>query len=711
MAITMQGAWTLSVTTNTAAFPQRFVIQGSDAADGAYDGTVGNTVHVTGAQWSVSVQHNPAGPVSWTPSAERMTTPTLAGGQVRFDIRSNDSGGDQDYDDLILRCSTPMSESEFVVYGTVHSYSGRCLFNPCFPSPWIVIDTPAALKRALEYDSLRAALEKLYPERLKVIRRPIPEPDPAPFRPMMIPLSDSEVEEPPQVALRGAQKHEAAVTTLAASTFDARRSLASSAFSSIAAHVPDIAKLKDRFRLFCNSQVRPGLLLRFMEYDRTAAELVGGPYTGSGARQILGLTVTDERGNYLFRFTRTLAEIAEEVGDVPGGGVLSTELRPDLIVQVISGGATPSPLFETALHANIPNLKRINLCIPESALNPGLTACQGGRAIQAIGNIFTIPGVGNTLDADGRITATHPSGPQITRGAWVGSLHLFGCFTDQPNVDRYTVRYRQPGGSWSFVQENYTHIFIPFIGDPASPAHKVGPFPESLAVDGGAHQTVPAYKNIESDPQWVVTHRLRKIILSSNLYASLLYPDAAGTVEFRIEGYDAAGNKVAGADDQIRLMIDNRPVFGNIDTIAMGGSAPGECGLFDLPSADEPLAMRFKVEHPGGFLQEYSIAVLRGSATPVAVADSTPPVQPMSLAYNEATHGSFFSGTFDAPAPDGDAYVVAELQPTAGAWLPAGKTFCAFAFEIHATPRTTDGYGLTGGSRRDLELIGISYEP
>jgi len=54
-------------------------------------------------------------------------------------------------------------------------------------------------------------------------------------------------------------------------------------------------------------------------------------------------------------------------------------------------------------------------------------------------------------------------------------------------------------------------------------------------------------------------------------------------------------------------------------------------------------------------------------------------------------------------------YVVAELQPVSGSWLPAGNTFCAFAFSISATPRLTDGWSLAGGYQLDSDLIGISY--
>lgn len=709
MAITMQGAWTISVKSKNASFPQRFLIQGSDSADGIYPGEPGSpAVNVTGAQWSITIQHNPNGPVSWLPSAERVTNPVLSGSQLTFDIQSNDSGGDHDYNDLVLSCATAANDSEFVLYGNVRTYEGFC-FNPCFRFPWLVIDTAQHLRELLKYPAVSKVIEALYPERVKIIRRPFPEPDPAPFRPIMIPLNAFTEESGAIFENIQPNAPVAAATSMKSITAYARLSLSAGVFDRVSPHVRDLAKLLDRIRLHCSVKDQPGLLLRFLEYDRTADELAGGAYSGEGDRQVLGLTVTDEQGNYIFRFTRTLADIAEEVSDVPSGGVLANELRPDILVQVVNGTTV---LFETGLHTNIPNLKRIDLCIPESVINPGPTACQGGRAIQAVGNIFTISGVGNTLDAEGRITATHSSGPQITRGAWAGRLDLFACFTDQPAVKYYTIRFRKPGSGWSFVQEEYKHVFIPFIGDPGHPAHKVGPFTRTLTIDGVTDPNAPAYNNIESDSQWLATHRLRKVKLSSSVYADQLYlTDHAGPVEFKIEGYDASGNKVAGAEDTITLYIDNRPVTGDIDTIALGAIAPGECGLFELPSANAALTIRFKADHPGGFTQRYYLDVRRGSNTAVAVSDTTTPVQPLDLVYNEATHGNFFFGTFNGVAPDSDNYVLAELQADSGAWLPSDKNFCAFAFELWGVRRATDGYHLNGAHRLDQELIGISFTP
>jgi hypothetical protein len=487
----MQGSWTVSVKSKSASYAQRFIISGADSGNGTYEGKTSTPpVFASGDQWSITIHHNPSGPVSWTPSAERIVFPYVSAGQIQFDIQSNDTGGDVDYNDLVLTCATPASPSEYVLYGNVKSYAGLCKFNPCYPFPWIVVDSPHHLKELLKYAEVRKVLEDIYPDRVRpylekpgLIRPPRPEPDPTPFLPLMVPLAqatDSGSTEAYSFApepSREAKASESKVMRLTSGMRmqTTRMDIGAATIGKVAPYASQIAKLKDAFRVGCTSEAKPGLLLRFLEYDRTTSELAGGPYTGDGDRQVLGLTVTDEQGNYIFRFTQTLADIAEETEDIVAGGPsVAQQLRPDIIVQIISGG-TAGVLYESALYPDVPNLKRIDLCVPEHILNPGPTACQGGRAIQSIGNVWTIPGVGNTLDANGRITATNPTGPQITRGAWVGRLDMFACFLDQPDVKFYTIRFRRPGGAWSFVQELYTHIKIADIGLPNYTGTKVGP--------------------------------------------------------------------------------------------------------------------------------------------------------------------------------------------------------------------------------------------
>jgi hypothetical protein len=154
--------------------------------DGTYPGDpAGVPVDVTGASWSLSIQNDPGG--GFVNSDDQVTFPTVSGGVVRFDVRSNDAGGDEDFDDLVLTCSTPESVSEFIVYGNASCYEGLCVFNPCSRRV-LVIDTIEALQLALANPALRVPIEELYPERIEPPPPPPLELEPVPFVPMVRPL-------------------------------------------------------------------------------------------------------------------------------------------------------------------------------------------------------------------------------------------------------------------------------------------------------------------------------------------------------------------------------------------------------------------------------------------------------------------------------------------------------------------------------------------
>ena len=301
----------------------------------------------------------------------------------------------------------------------------------------------------------------------------------------------------------------------------------------------------------------PGVVLRFQEYDRTNAELLGGAYSGDGNRETLGVCATDRNGNYIFRFTRSIADIAAEAtGDVAAGESVVVQALPDIIVEVLDAMAPTGVCYESAPYWNVNLRQRIDLCVPRGCGGRLPTTCQGGRAIQAIGNIFVID-PNNKIGTAGRVTAKSslPATPQARCAAWAGSLDLFACFLDQPDVVYYTLRFRRFGDpDWSFFQEKYTHLEVAKLGLPGYTGSLVGPNPAipPLQIDGGPAIAAPAYLNIESDAAWVLTHRDRKAVISSWLYAP-----TPGSVHFRIEGYTAAGVRVAAATDTIPFFIDN----------------------------------------------------------------------------------------------------------------------------------------------------------
>ena len=58
MAQTFYGEWFVQVVSRDAAFGQRFVVSGSDATDGAYDGVIGVSTPVSGDTWTLELEWN-----------------------------------------------------------------------------------------------------------------------------------------------------------------------------------------------------------------------------------------------------------------------------------------------------------------------------------------------------------------------------------------------------------------------------------------------------------------------------------------------------------------------------------------------------------------------------------------------------------------------------------------------------------------------------
>ena len=716
MTISMQGSWTVSVKSKAAAWAQRFRIAGSsNGVDGVYSGSTSTApVFVTGDQWGVTVEHNPTGPVSWTVSRNRLANSHVSGGQFVFDIESDDGGGvDEDFDDLVLTCAAPLAASDYFVYGAVKTYEGFCHFNPCFPRWYYVIDTFEQLRRLVEYAPARRVIEKFYPEEVKrLFKRPFPEPDPPPFHPLLIPtgLPDEEGLVVQGRAGLSAGTKAKAVRKVGADAASEMGNLAftlaaNQSFSSVELERSDLlalARLRDYIRLRpCDVHPVSETLLRFIEYDRTDAEKLGDPYTGTGNRTVLGLSATDEFGNYVFRFSQSFAQLAEEVGDVATGEDLATQLRPDLMIQVMA--SLPAGVaYESAPYYNIPNVRRINLCIPQSEIRR--PTCQGGRAIQAIGDLFIVPHPGTTLHADGTVSNTSTSGPHVDHAAWTGTLDLYACFLDTtPEVKFYSLRYSLDGSDWHFVNEAYYHLKQQ--PDATWLNTKVGPDARELRINnpGDPKVFVDSYLNIEEDNAWLFTHRDRKVQLNS-----FIYRPVAGEMWLEIQGYDASGEKVAGAVDTVHLLIDNHPATGDIDFIKLGVLDPGECALFDLASPGQALTVRYRVTDIEGFMANYALSVYRGSNTFVATEDVATSA-PVSFAYQSVVPFRF-RGTLDQTI-DPSGYLEIDMEPTSGAWLPSDKNFCAFSFELGVQDRVTDGKSVPGGRTLWRELIGISYNP
>ncbi len=719
MAIPIQGSWTVSVKSKSAAFPQRFIIAGADSGNGTYAGEVTTpAVSVTGANWRIQIQNDPGG--GFVDSADQIKFPTVSGLQYRFDIESNDAGGDQDFNDLILTCSTPVSETDFIVYGNATSYSGLCFF-PCWRG-WFVIDSYAALVRALSYPAMRKAIEAVYPERARV--KPIPQPDPPPFVPMVIPLNDDRLipakraqlirlpKEEPKLT-RGAKATEAAgqafsVRTAAITTVAER--------SGAAIDRAGIGSILDKVFPLCITEALAGFPISFEEYDRTSAELGGGAYSGAGTRENLGQTVTDRNGNYVFRFSRSIAQFIEE-SDIDVGAAEDEVVQsmPDLVAKVLDAMAPGGVAFESAPYWNVPVLKRIDLCFPK----PPRTGCQGGRNIQALGAIRL--GISDTVfDGDGRITCTDtslPDVPQARCAAWFSRVRLFGCFIGQPTVTQYTIRHRRKIGAvfgpWEFYQEG---MFLQKIGFVIP--QQIGPFDRMLeVVNGGGLVAAKAYDNIEQNLAWAASDWFLKAVISTG-GGSPAYAPSPGTVQFQLQGYDAAGNFVVGATDTVTMYIDNTVPDLDLPSVQMGAQTGGDCALFTLTGEPDPakLTVLFKAVQNQGFLGSYNLTVRKGNIGGFAIATTTGPVGETSGALSGTyTHGSaincgqlFGTRPPDEPLADAADYVTAYIIPASGNWLAPGQLFCTFSVNVDATMRRTNGYNSADDAFGPVQyLLGI----
>jgi len=691
MSLAMQGSWTVSVKSKSAAAPQRFTIAGATTGNGTHV-VSGATppVPVTGPHWTITIQAQDGS--VWKPSVMRFKNPVQSGSVVSVDIESNDFGADQDFNDLILTCTMPTSSADFVIYGHATSYSGPCWFNPCFRFH-LVIESVAQLGQALKNSVARAAIEKLYPE--LVLPGPKNPPDPAPLRtftPLMLPTPRS-----PGLPPKTLQVTRTANEVSTRQLVSGQRASIAMLDSALTQRIGSLHDGLQKQFLLCKTTTLGNYGLRFQEYDRTAAELGGGAYTGTGDREDLGTTATDPFGNYVFRFSRTLSEVVDEVlNDVAVGEDATVQALPDVIAQVLGAGLIPAA--ETGCFFNVHNLQRIDICVPDTNIVLP-SSCVDNKILTFIGKISMTSSL-NSLDATGRITAhsTAGSAPQIDCGVWWGDLDLWGCLgTD---VARYTVRTRPLGGGaadWQF------HANLERREIAGGLSKKIGPFfdlPLAVPFDPSPGTvTCPSYLNAEIDPTIVQPGAFLKATLGSSAFA-------AGSYQMRIDGYNATGNFVRG--ETHTLFIDNEVPAVAISTIWLAGVAVDisgtGCTLQTLAPAElsADLEVRYKVDHTQGAILAYAVGISRcneSNAFPTTYVSGGQPsftwVHDNSV--DCETPPNFRRGTIEDPDNDGSGFVTTTLSPVSP-WLGATENFTILRVSVGFNWRATNGYANATGT-------------
>ena len=161
---------------------------------------------------------------------------------------------------------------------------------------------------------------------------------------------------------------------------------------------------------------------------------------------MLGDAITDMNGNYIFKFSFDMTFPGlEDSYDIAPGENVDVVMYPDLIVKIVEY----SPFrvrYESAPFYNIPNIKRIDLCLPESEVHVSST-CFNGNLIGSLGNVFiggnqntlhstSIPaltrsGFSNFLESTGKISVNSSlAGFNVECAALGGTIDITGCMYD-----------------------------------------------------------------------------------------------------------------------------------------------------------------------------------------------------------------------------------------------------------------------------------------
>ena len=287
------------------------------------------------------------------------------------------------------------------------------------------------------------------------------------------------------------------------------------------------------------------------------------------------------------------------------------------------------------------------------------------------------------------------------------------------------------------MSQNYKHPkfhkrHLPgYIGD------DVGPFTQSLKVDGDPAVNVPAYINIQREIfvdgiDWEFSNLDRYMRLNTRLYDIVLGERVPDKFYVRVDCYDNAGNPVANGTDMIALFIHNNPLRFGLTTSEFIDPAVvySGCGLYRLTDAqlNSPIEFTFIANDPEGFVHWYDLSMSRCPAPMLAltvndpIAGSTPagptpqphPTTPanrttllngISASVPNACTG--YTGTIQEFSNAGMIRVEVQPAPSETGWIKTGEYFSRLSFYLRAYKRVTNGYntGLSDDYEAHAQLL------
>ncbi|MDL2124540.1 MAG: hypothetical protein LWX51_16025 [Deltaproteobacteria bacterium] len=445
-----------------------------------------------------------------------------------------------------------------------------------------------------------------------------------------------------------------------------------------------------------------GAMVKVFEID----PLPGGSYTVDPTP--LATTTVDENGNFTAIFSWPSGGAGYEVGG------------PDLILQFTQNiNSSFETIYEenpSEAHWNVADGATLTFEISSPlavCLNPDID-------LSSIPNnkLFLFIRVGNCktsdIDCKGSVIGSEGyyrprkapysfTGMDTTDQPFGRTLHLFGWFGKLCTIDYYKVQYSTDGGTtWTDIETSLPNKWY----DTSDPnplnwhwvSESMGPF-----SDGGLDNLYKVPFFVRPDTPWSWLDRVAR-------FNTTLATD--GLCRLKIIGYKWSGSSLVEATSsdilvdpnygEIVLQIDNTPPTVNILDVKLNGVSKPVCDILNFGiSATDEISVSFRVWDQRGHLRNYVLDAMYGHDCYVKPRPTTPdkasdnyennasgsPSWQGNLSYTTEYIGSDYGSGGASPSTDCFSKTFAQMPANV---MPT----CAYQFRLHASKRTTNGYGL-----------------
>lgn len=294
---------------------------------------------------------------------------------------------------------------------------------------------------------------------------------------------------------------------------------------------------------------------------------------------------------------------------------------------------------------NFANLHRLYLS-RKPAIDPALMG-------PVMGCVGLIPST--KINASGRATTDPGYFVNVKNAAFGGLLNIIGNKTQLASMIAAGAKYIKvkyhagsAGAYNDFRTAWYNYSWNPSLGN-----YEL----QAFAPDSGNFYTLP-------NP-----------LLDYSIHELLFQFDSTqltqGVHQFQLEFYNASKVLVPSPAQTLTLNIDNTVPNVKINSIKHKGTEVDACAIVQMDDAADGVSVNFDASDPEGNLLSYSVVAVWGNGASATLRSD-------SYESSPATGGNWGG-------------VTGQNAPGTGVWVPLQT--CAHSVEVHASSRTTNGYG------------------